>query len=207
MSSSSIPQSNHYSYSPTSGRDRVDHSTGFPFNFSRSAYAAELEYIPTRDLMAEIESSEWLALKVADNLDDSRACCELQLEAMVEELERRHRLLKARARDPLRPAWPQDTDRFRQRIDAVKAAWPMVRFARELLLLDLTPAGDGKFKARCPLPGHPDKTPSFYLYPDNWAHCHGCHRGGDVIKLAQYTLNLDRFTDALRRLEQEGGVR
>ena len=41
--------------------------------------------------------------------------------------------------------------------------------------------------ARCPLPDHEDKTPSFTVYPetDSW-FCYGCLRGGDVIELACY---------------------
>jgi len=39
---------------------------------------------------------------------------------------------------------------------------------------------------RCPLPDHEDKTPSFSVETNkNVWYCHGCHRGGDVVKLAQ----------------------
>jgi DNA primase len=43
-----------------------------------------------------------------------------------------------------------------------------------------------KWVARCPLPEHEDKTPSFTVYTEtNSWYCHGCHRGGDAVKLAQ----------------------
>jgi hypothetical protein len=40
----------------------------------------------------------------------------------------------------------------------------------------------GKFRGNCPLPGHEDSTPSFWIYPDSksW-YCFGCLRGGDIF--------------------------
>jgi|SRR5665811_25751 len=178
--------------------------TGFPFNFSRNDYAAELQYIPTADLLADVESTQWLALDVAENGDDdSRDVAECQLAAMVDELERRQRLLKARQRDPLRPTWPTSNDAIQDRVRAVKRAWPIERFCRDLLACELTPAGAGKWKAHCPFPGHDDRTPSFVVNEGkDFAWCHGCQRGGDVIKLSQYIGGLERFMDALQRLER-----
>lgn len=175
-------------------------TTGYPFNHDRDAFISALESIPTVDLIAEVEAWQWLALSTAGS-DSSREYCELQLEAILTVLERRQRLLKDRKDDPLRPAWPSGVDALRRRIDAVKVAWPIERFCRELLLLDLVPAGNGRWKSRCPLPGHQDRTPSFVIYPDDHGWCFGCSRGGDVLKLAQYVLNTDRFTEALRLLE------
>lgn len=34
----------------------------------------------------------------------------------------------------------------------------------------------------CPLPGHPEKTPSCYFKETGW-YCFGCHEGGDLIDL------------------------
>jgi hypothetical protein len=43
-----------------------------------------------------------------------------------------------------------------------------------------------EWTARCPLPDHPDRTPSFTVNPDkNVWFCHGCLRGGDVVELAR----------------------
>src|SRR5215211_2798923 len=44
-----------------------------------------------------------------------------------------------------------------------------------------------RWRARCPLPDHPDKSPSFVVYLDtNSWHCFGCGRGGDVVDLARH---------------------
>lgn len=190
--------------------------TGYPFGFSREDYLAELRYRETRDLQAEItaglssvERYQWLALEHADTPDGSRQYVEHQLSAMVEELERRQRLLRTHSDDPHAPRWPKaDDGRFSARVEAVRAAWPIERYCRELLLLELIPAGRNKWTARCPLPGHEDRTPSFSIdSAKNVGYCHGCKRGGDVIKLAQYQLNTERFLDALTALEREGGAR
>lgn len=164
--------------------------------------ATMLQFIPTRDLLADVESMQWLALDVADDAG-SRAYAEHVLALQVAELERRKRLHKARRTDPLRPSWPQSDAAFRARIDAVKAAWPVERFCRELLAVDFERVGPDRLKARCPLPGHDDRTPSFIVTPSKaFAWCFGCNRGGDVLTLTKLTFGLERFTDALTRLER-----
>jgi hypothetical protein len=41
--------------------------------------------------------------------------------------------------------------------------------------------------ARCPLPNHEDRMPSFTVTPEkNLWFCHGCVRGGDVVDLARH---------------------
>lgn len=172
----------------------------------RGALERSLEYLSTRDLLGEIEHWQWLAIR--DDLVypvESRAYAEFQIAAMVAEMERRRRLLKARHHDPLAPRWPRRDADLKRRIEAVKAAWPIARFCRELLAADLTPVGTGRWKARCPLPDHDDATPSFIVYEDSdsW-YCFGCGRGGDVIQLTGLLFGLDRFYDRLERLEQEG---
>jgi hypothetical protein len=44
----------------------------------------------------------------------------------------------------------------------------------------------GPGKIRCPLPDHPDRTPSCHVYAtaDEGWHCYGCKRGGDIYTLA-----------------------
>jgi hypothetical protein len=43
-----------------------------------------------------------------------------------------------------------------------------------------------EWSGRCPTPDHEDKTPSFSINPSkNLWWCHGCLRGGDVVRLAQ----------------------
>lgn len=63
--------------------------------------------------------------------------------------------------------------------------------------------------ARCPLPGHDDKTPSFRLnLAEGWWKCFGCGRGGsDVIKFACAYWNLSWPRDFPVVLERLGARR
>ncbi len=182
-------------------------SRELPFGFSRRAYDLALQRIPIRDLRAEIEAAQWLALDLADVPGDSRAVAEIQLERLVAEMEHRKQALADHPDDPLRPAWPRQDASLRSRVEAVKARWPIERFCRDLLGCDLKPAGQGKWTARCPLPGHDDRTPSFTIYEtSDSAHCFGCNRRGDIIALTGYALGLERFYEKLDRLERERGL-
>ena len=50
-----------------------------------------------------------------------------------------------------------------------------------------------KWTARCPLPDHEDRSPSFVVYPgDGGWWCFGCQRGGDVVDLARLAWGIDR---------------
>lgn len=181
-----------------------DRESPYPCGFSKRAYDLAIQTIPLADLRAEIEAAQWLALDVAG---DSRAVAEMQLAGLLDELERRKRLWTARAADPLRAAWPRrDTD-LRARVAAVKAAFPIERFCLEILACQPQPAGRDRLKARCPMPGHDDRTPSFVVYrATDSAWCHGCHRGGDIIALTGYVFGLERFYERLERLEQASGL-
>ena len=51
--------------------------------------------------------------------------------------------------------------------------------------------------ARCPLPDHPDKSPSFSANRDkNLWHCFGCGQGGDVVNLAALYWGHERMDEA-----------
>ena len=61
-----------------------------------------------------------------------------------------------------------------------------------------------KFNACCPLPGHEETKPSFFVYPDsNSFHCFGCQIGGDAAKFIQKMHGLD-FPGALNYLGIKG---
>jgi DNA primase len=69
----------------------------------------------------------------------------------------------------------------------------------------LQKSNDG-YKARCPLPGHQEKTPSFHVNTrENFFHCFGCDRGGDIFTFLQLMEGLD-FKEALERLADEMNV-
>lgn len=178
----------------------------YPFGGSERSYRLVLQAIPTRDLQAEIEAARWLALDVAGD-SVHRQVAEYQLEALVDELLRRQRLLEASTRDPLRPVWPRPDADLRARVEAIKAAWPIERFCTVLLGATLHSAGRNRWRAACPLRGHDDRTPSFMVYgDDDRAWCFGCNRGGDVIALTGYALGLSRFYDRLEHLERQAGL-
>ena len=54
-------------------------------------------------------------------------------------------------------------------------------------------------------PFHAEKTPSFYVYPDNHFHCFGCNAHGDAIGFTMRTEGLD-FGEAVERLAAEAGM-
>jgi hypothetical protein len=46
-------------------------------------------------------------------------------------------------------------------------------------------------KICCPLPGHNDRSPSFYYYSETKSfNCFGCHRGGKAVQLVSHMENL-----------------
>jgi len=67
----------------------------------------------------------------------------------------------------------------------------------------------GFLVARCPLPDHDDKTPSFrYNVAEGWWKCFGCGRGGsDVIKFACAYWGLSWPRDFPLALERLGARR
>ncbi len=63
-----------------------------------------------------------------------------------------------------------------------------------------------RWTARCPLPDHDEKTPSFTVYPgDRGWYCYGCLRGGDVVDLARLAWSLGRADEAAGFLLLEFG--
>lgn len=185
-----------------------EHDTRSPYPFQRSKrdYDLAIQNIPTRDLRAEVEAAQWLALDVAGN-PGSRAVAEIQLTGLIDELERRKRLWTLTASDPVRPAWPRRDHGLKARVEAVKTAWPIERYCADALGAHLRRCGRDRLKACCPLPGHDDRSPSFVVYlATDSAWCHGCNRGGDVIALTGYAFGHERFYDRLEHLERLSGI-
>ena len=78
-------------------------------------------------------------------------------------------------------------------IDEAKRLVPVIDLAGRLVgPCHLRRAGK-EWVARCPLPDHADRTPSFAVNQakDLW-WCHGCLRGGDVVELARLAWGYDR---------------
>jgi DNA primase len=76
---------------------------------------------------------------------------------------------------------------YRTPIDAAKEAVEVTELAGRLTALQR--CGEG-WRGRCPLPGHDDSTPSFYVYPETDSFfCYGCAQGGDVVELARLSWN------------------
>src|SRR5215211_4689637 len=96
------------------------------------------------------------------------------------------------------PANTPNTPRYRgisytSPINTAKEAVPCIDLADRL-------AGPGKlhrvngttWSARCVLPDHEDRVPSFVVYPEtNSFYCFGCLRGGDVVELARLAWGYD----------------
>ena len=64
----------------------------------------------------------------------------------------------------------------------------------------------GSYWARCPLPGHMEKTPSFSVnQAGQFFKCFGCQRGGDVISFIMEVENLN-YIEAIRFLANRAGM-
>lgn len=64
----------------------------------------------------------------------------------------------------------------------------------------------GAFWARCPLPGHMEKTPSFCVNRvGQFFKCFGCGRGGDVISFIEEVESLD-YVEAVKYLASRAGM-
>lgn len=78
-------------------------------------------------------------------------------------------------------------------IDAALAAVPTIVLADHLCGPGQMRRIGDRWTARCPLPGHDERTPSFTVYPgDRGWWCFGCNRGGDVVNLAVLAWEIDR---------------
>jgi len=78
-------------------------------------------------------------------------------------------------------------------IEAAKEAVPVIDLADLLCGPGQMRRIGERWTARCPLPDHDEKTPSFTVYPgDRGWYCYGCLRGGDVVDLGRLAWGLGR---------------
>ena len=100
---------------------------------------------------------------------------------------------------------PHQTYGFRKCCEAIREAVPIEERARRYT--DLEPfGGQAWFAARCPMPDHEDKTPSFYIYPPGRFHCYGCGRSGDVVDLEFFCGDYGELWEAMIALSLEYNV-
>ena len=88
----------------------------------------------------------------------------------------------------------EDLERLKQRI-------PLLDFLQRHHWSGHRIGARSEFVGLCPL--HEETHPSFYVNPDkNLFYCHGCGRGGDLIRFVELALHLS-FGDSLAYLQQQ----
>ncbi len=166
----------------------------------------------TEDLLEEIaylrESIELLRGFRLEYLgsEPNRQYIELRLTDLLKTVEHRKRLLQRYQDDPLAPSWPQGAGKIGRLAADLKQLWPLPKFCREMLLIDLQRQGD-RLRARCPIPTHDDKSPSFTVFvaDDRW-HCFGaCGSGGDIYDLIRAIYGHESFRAQVRMLASATG--
>lgn len=103
--------------------------------------------------------------------------------------------------DPHAPQWP-DPSRIEVLRDAaqnLKAELGIDEYLDRVAPRPMQQSGR-RLKCSCPFPDHDDRTPSFIIYEDDHAWCHGCNRGGDLFRIVGLVEGLERFRDQLRRV-------
>ncbi|MGB3329171.1 MAG: CHC2 zinc finger domain-containing protein [Thermomicrobiales bacterium] len=162
-----------------------------------------LSVLTSDQLADEIEIAHllWCSLRGPD-----KQLAHQQLQALRSEHARRQRAYQSARAKPLQMIHRQTRRDLSDRIQALKDDWPIEVYVTRLLAVDLRQHGRDSLFGRCPLPGHADKTGSFHITPSKGlAYCHGCHRGGDVIKLTQLVFGDGHVLAAVERLEHEMG--
>lgn len=179
--------------------------TSYPFGLTKFEFEEELRYLTVAELEDMLEVKRWLLLDAESKGDDLSFFFPNQIHALVDELARRKKLLKNHGNNPLAPKWKGGTMvNNRDRINRIKERWPIELFLQQSLGCKLIPKGKNTFVTNCPLPYHQDSTPSFQVSTDKQlAYCFGCHRGGDVIDVIRWYLNISSFPEALAALEKE----
>lgn len=168
---------------------------------ARRNVKADVRAMPDTELAARIEAKRYLGSTFGvDALE--RRVLEFENRILADELKRRYEIRLADPDNPDIPPTPVRDNALRERIERMHQRFPIERFCEDLLGLHLVKRG-AYLKATCPLPGHQDKTPSFYVFADtNRARCFGCNRGGDIFDLTMLIYSDQSIYDALRRLER-----
>ncbi len=186
------------------GRTSAADSSRFPLShryrdMATTALLSELEawHWDRTELDADVERdpTAW------DHPQESCAFIDAHIEAITAELQRRDRLRHR----PTAPAWPTRWPDHRPDAATIKQALPIPTYlAGRGIGLDQR---GQRLWARCPLPGHEERTPSFTVTLDGrlW-YCHGCHRGGDLFALHMHLTGNDNFAAAVAALAGSAGL-
>jgi DNA primase len=90
---------------------------------------------------------------------------------------------------------------MREDLEQLKQRIPLLQYLQRRHWTGCRVAAQEEFVGLCPL--HPDTRPSFYVNArKNVFYCHGCHRGGDLIRFVELSEHLS-FGESLACLKQD----
>lgn len=90
---------------------------------------------------------------------------------------------------------------MREDLEQLKQRIPLLQYLQRRHWTGCRVAAREEFVGLCPL--HPDTRPSFYVNArKNVFYCHGCHRGGDLIRFVELSEHLS-FGESLACLKQD----
>lgn len=93
---------------------------------------------------------------------------------------------------------------MRPDLQSIKERMPLLEYLRRLNWTPRPVGNHQEFVGLCPL--HQESRPSFYVNASkNVFYCHGCGRGGDLIRFVQLSLNLS-FQQTIAHLKQQIGL-
>src|ERR1700686_2480397 len=88
-----------------------------------------------------------------------------------------------------------------QALEQLKQRLPLLDYLRQCKCTPRRTGTQSELVGLCPL--RPETTPSFYVNArKNLFYCHGCGRGGDLIRFVQLSLGLS-FRQSLAYLQQK----
>jgi DNA primase len=93
---------------------------------------------------------------------------------------------------------------MREDVEQLKQHIPLLQFLQRRHWTACHVAARGEFVGLCPL--HPDTRPSFYVNARrNLFYCHGCQRGGDLIRFVELSEHLS-FRESLACLKRDAAL-
>src|SRR3954451_5102883 len=93
---------------------------------------------------------------------------------------------------------------MREDLEQLKQRIPLLKYLQRRHWTGCRVAAREEFVGLCPL--HRDTRPSFYVNArKNLFYCHGCHRGGDLIRFVELSEHLS-FRESLTCLDRSAGA-